>query len=127
PRPVGRSPPAAVEAARIRPPTALPVEKPTARTTWFRPMALAVSVTGVTARMAWGMAAENPPTPNPRTALATTEPARAPRAAPAAHPGPDPAGHEPQDRERHQHQAGLEGGQPVAVAGPLRGLGVTGD
>jgi hypothetical protein len=44
-------------------------------------MALAVSVMGVTARMAWGMAAENPPTPNPRTAIATTDPARAPRAA----------------------------------------------
>jgi hypothetical protein len=57
------------------------VEKPTARTTWFSPMALAVSVAGVTARMAWGMAAEKPPTPSPSTAMAVTDPARLPRAA----------------------------------------------
>ena len=42
-------------AARISPPSALPAEKPTLRTTWLTPIALDVSPVGVTARITPGL------------------------------------------------------------------------
>lgn len=72
--------PAGVPVASIRPPTALPMENPTLRTTWLKLIALDVSLFGVTARMTAGIAAEKLPTPKPRIAIDTNTSVRFERA-----------------------------------------------
>jgi hypothetical protein len=72
--------PAAVPADSTRPPTALPTDRPTLRTTRLKLIALDVSLSGVTARMTAGMAAEKAPTPAPRIAIASSGPAMVERA-----------------------------------------------
>ena len=77
---VGKRWAVAVPAASTRPPTALPKENPTLRTTWLTLMALDVSLFGVTARITAGIAAEKLPTPKPRIAIHARSPARFERA-----------------------------------------------
>lgn len=59
-------------AASTRPPAALPAANPMLRTTWLKLIAEDVSPAGVAARITPGIAAEKPPTPKPRIAIAAS-------------------------------------------------------
>ncbi|MEY9850709.1 hypothetical protein ABH923_000387 [Leifsonia sp. EB41] len=67
----GTSAPAGVAAASRRPASALPMLKPTLRTIWLMESTLAVSGVGTPSSTSRGMTAETPPTPKPRTVMAS--------------------------------------------------------